>query len=75
MKEVIGSAHRRIGWLTWLNILDVLTSFHAHHIAFPEGVSYDDLVAVTDLVSSLPTRIILSLAIVVSVCPRTLVLM
>ena len=50
MKEVIGSAHRRIGWLTWLNILDVLTAFHAHHIAFPEGVTYDDLVAVTDLV-------------------------
>jgi hypothetical protein len=37
MIHIIGSAHERIGWLTWLNILDVFTTFLAHNISFPTG--------------------------------------
>lgn len=40
MINLIGSTHRRIGWLTWLNILDVFTSFQAHNISFPIGKKY-----------------------------------
>jgi hypothetical protein len=37
MIHLIGYAHKRIGWLTWLNILDVFTAFQAHNISFPTG--------------------------------------
>ena len=50
MLSFIGSTHRRIGWLTWLNILDVYTCFHAHNIPFPIGMSKGDLESITELV-------------------------
>ena len=50
MLSFIGSTHRRIGWLTWLNILDVYTCFQAHNIPFPIGMSKGDLESITELV-------------------------
>ena len=51
MIDFIGSTHRRIGWLTWLNILDVFTCFQAHGIEFPKGISSRDLEDITELVA------------------------
>lgn len=40
MIHLIGSTNRKIGWLTWLNILDVFTAFQAHNVSFPAGERY-----------------------------------
>ena len=51
MIDFIGSSHKRIGWLTWLNILDVFTCFQAHGITFPVGITKTDLRDITELVA------------------------
>ena len=51
MLEFIGSSHKRIGWLTWLNILDVFTCFQAHGVEFPLGITKVDLQDITELVA------------------------
>jgi Histidine phosphatase superfamily (branch 2) len=50
MIDFIGTTHRRIGWLTWLNILDIYTCFQAHNIPFPAGLTKSDLESITELV-------------------------
>lgn len=51
MIDFIGTTHKRIGWLTWLNILDVYTCFQAHDIPFPPGFTESDLENITELVA------------------------
>ena len=51
MIKFIGTTHKRIGWLTWLNILDVFTCFQAHDIDFPIGITKFDLEQITELVA------------------------
>ena len=51
MLDFIGSSHKRVGWLTWLNILDVFTCFQAHGVEFPLGITKIDLEDITELVA------------------------
>ena len=51
MIDFMGTTHKRIGWLTWLNILDIYTSYEAHGIPFPPGISKNDLENITELVA------------------------
>lgn len=48
---LIGSSHKRIGWLTWLNILDVFTCYVAHGIPLPRSFYKKDLYDITRLVA------------------------
>ena len=50
MIDFMGTSHKRIGWLTWLNILDIYTCFQAHNIPFPAGLTKSDLESITELV-------------------------
>jgi hypothetical protein len=50
LRKDLGIISERIGWLTWLNIMEVLVAFQAHNISLPRDINSKDVEKIYDLV-------------------------